>query len=233
MSQGIISYFDALLSDATLLPFLVALPETTLETMFQRFMVSALHGSSPMSREMLDAVFFENDQLPAKLRQQMRDDYVYLVAFPEKGNIDEALAQLSPASREYQIVTALKHLHLGEAPAAFDIFATLLKADGKTDFQEPMLNFAYALAIGLTNSPKAQKAGKEILKSRDCQRSARCYAMNVVLQHFIAKDAEQYLKYHPFSYIQDNLARILAVVFCLHYSIIDADDKGMPLTSDI
>lgn len=225
MSAHIEPYLDALIADATLSHLLALLPETLLVRMFSRYMVKALGGNNPLSHEALHAVFLDNEHLSAQLRQQMLTDYVYLIEFPRKGNVGEALAQLPSASREHQLLTALGHMHRFEAPAAFDIFTEVLKTGGKPVFQEPLLNFAYALAVCLTGTTKSQKVGQVLLKSHDCQKSVRCYAMNLVLHHFLAKDAAQYLKSHPLCMATDGLAVVLAVAFCRHYSLIDAHTR--------
>ena len=120
INGSLASYFRELLTGEAYTDFIAALPSKVLSVAFNQNMPLWLRGHNMMSNVTLDRLFFCNEHLPEPTRRSMQDDYLYLVEFPRSGCLQKILDRLTPGIEGHQVLTALKHLHEGNAPAAFE-----------------------------------------------------------------------------------------------------------------
>ena len=182
-------------------------------------------------KETLAAVFWDNPLIGEKLRNDMRDAYLYIVELLTAGRLEEVKQKMTPGTDYYNKLLALKSLQDGDAGTAYKLFGQLLK-DGSDDFfDEPFTNFAYAVALGLTvnknpksMAPQARRVGEKLMKNRKVTGNETCYALRLVLHHYISHNAVAFLQQNPIPYAcHDKMCQRLAVSFMRHYQVFDKE----------
>lgn len=218
-------YWDCIVTQPELRAFLCQCPERVLSQCFYLLIPRLCRGEVFMEREELDQLFFDNERLPEPVRHLLRDNYLYNVEFLKHGRLESVLAEMDEQSGYAMSLKALLHLHHGQPEAALELFTTILKAMDIGYFVTPLENFAYAVALGLTNTSQAQKTAAKLLKDRKVFLLPTCYPLLLVLHHFFQQDADKFLRSYPLSNCTDNYSCLLATLFAAHYSLIPEDSK--------
>lgn len=169
--------------------------------------------------KLLREVFWENDQLDEKRRKGMHDAYLYNVEFLRTGELQEVQSKMNPAGGYHRMLSAIAMLHEGKYLEAYQDFSGILKQADADFFNEPLSNFAYAVSIGQSGDEKATKTAQKLMKSRKAKDDAACYAMLLVLHHYISGDAADYLKKNPLAACVNKMCWRMAVLFIRHYQI--------------
>ena len=201
-----------------------------------------LKMSPEADEDMLRALFWENPDIDEAERHKMRDNYLYNVEFLLTGRLGEVLAKMDEGTDHHAKLTAIKHLHEGNAVAAMRLFDDLIGPGSVSIFDEPLTNFAYAVAIGVVASgspvegdrsarPQARHIGEKLMKARKVTGDTRCYAMLIALYHYIYNDAGKYYKDHPLTKdCKDKMCLRLAVLFMHHYQILEDEPNIFKFT---
>ena len=180
----------------------------------------------------LSAVFWDNQLIGEKLRNDMRDAWLYNVELLRTGKLEETRRRMTPGTQYYQKLLALKSLHEGDHAAAFKLFTQQLKETGDDVFDEPLTNFAYAVSLGLTNTPEARRTGEKLMKSRKVTGDNTCYAMALVLSHFVGKNFNTFIQLNPLEKkCKDKMCWRLSVLFMHHYQLLDKEPANVADTA--
>ena len=182
--------------------------------------------------DLLREVFWENEHVEEARRMMFRDCYLYNVEFLMTGKLEEVLRQMSPNGGYYKMLTAIKLLHEGKPLEAYQNLAQMLKAAGGETFYEPLSNFAYAVALGLSGDAKARKTAEKLMKSRKAKDDSSCYAMLVALHHYILGDAASFYDKNPIQNCKSLMCWRLTALFLKHYQIFDKDLPMMETAED-
>ena len=237
----VMELLDHLTRQPRLVEFAQQIDQQVLALLYDMNHVSAWRKMEPaMDKEQLTAVFWDNRLIDEKLRNGMRDAYLYNVEFLRTGRLQEVLRQMSPGTEYYNKLLAIKQLHEGDATAAYQLFDKLLKDSGSDVFEEPLTNFAYALALGqvAAGSAKAQaqqarRTGEKLMKNRKATGDATCYALFLVLQHFLNDKAVSFFQANPLDrYCHDKMCWRLAVLFMHHYQLLDKEPAAFATVAD-
>lgn len=173
--------------------------------------------------EVLHQVFLDNQLIPEASRAYFKDSYLYNYEFLLTGRLDDVLAKMTPGSEYYQHLSAIKLLHEGKAAEACDVLTEEMKREGVDMFEEPLTNFAYGVALGLTDTPKTRREADKLMKSRKLKGEDFCYAMMIALHHYVRGDAAEFVKGFPLNSCKDKMNWRLAVLFLKHYQVMDTD----------
>lgn len=227
-----IELLDHLTRQPELVTFSQQIDPTVLFLLYNLNHVSAWRKMElAMDKELLSAVFWDNQLISEKMRNNMRDAYLYNVELLSTGSLEEVLQKMTPETEYYQKLLAIKHLHVGNAVTAFQLFTQQLKDEDGEVFEEPFTNFAYAIALGLTASKKsniqaqkARHAGEMLMKSRKVAADSTCFALLLVLQHYISGKAASFFNRYPLDHFcSDRICRQLVLVFLRHYQVLDKE----------
>ena len=115
---------------------------------------------------LLSAVFFDNPEFIEDDRNILRNVFLYNRVLIETGEMDNILAKVQSDSDVDVTLRSLKYLHEGEPAKALKGFTELLADEKATYFANSLTNFAYALALGLTNDAKARKTAEKLMKKK-------------------------------------------------------------------
>lgn len=182
--------------------------------------------------EVLRQVFWENEQLHEAHRRMMLDCYRYNVEFLRTGKLQEVLKQLAPNGGYYMILSAINMLHEGNYMGAWQEMSQILKVLKGDTFEEPLSNFAYAIALGLTDAPQARKTAEKLMKSRKVIADQSCYAMLLALHHYVKGDAAEFFQKNPISNCYNLMCWRLATLFLKHYQIFNKDLPMMGIAEE-
>lgn len=236
-----IELIDYLTRQPELVTFTQQIDPAVLSLLYNMNHVSAWRRMEPaIDKEVLSAVFWGNKLISEKMRNDMRDAYLYNVELLTTGHLDEVYRQMTPGTEYYQKLLALKHLHEGDAVTALQLFTQQLKDKGGEVFEEPLTNFAYAVAIGLTATGKsktqaqlARRTGEKLMKSRKATADNTCYALFLVLQHYLNGKAAIFFNQNPLDrYCHDKMCRRLAMLFIRHYQVLDKEPESFKSITD-
>ena len=174
-----------------------------------------------MSDDMVSVrqIFFENPYLSETMRRKMLDLYLFVVEVPKTGRIVELLSQMEEGGIRYRMLHAILLLHQNKPTDSYIEFSTLLKELKLPVFDDAWPNMAYAVAIGLSNDPKAAKAGEKILKRKSLFEAFGCYPMLVALHHYLRGDATEYYDTHPLPKYCDPMSGVMTALFAKHYHL--------------
>lgn len=237
----VIELFDHLTRQPDLVTFTQQIDPLVLSLLYNTKHVSAWRKMEPaIDKEVLSAVFWDNKLISEKMRNDMRDAYLYNVELLKTGNLEEVYQQMMPGTEYYQRLLALKHLHEGDAVTAFQLFTQQLKDKGGEVFEEPLTNFAYAVALGLTATGKsktqaqqARRTGEKLMKSRKAVTDSTCYAQFLVLQHYLNGKAASFFNQNPPDrYCRDKMCWRLSVIFMRHYQVLDKEPQYFKSITD-
>ena len=171
--------------------------------------------------QLIRDVFIDNRLLSDKARGYSKDSFLYNFEFLLTGRIDDVLEKMTADTPFHRQLTAIRLLHDGNAPMALKVLSELLK-DMETDvFEEPLTNFAYGLAIGLTDTPQSRKTADKLMRNRKLRGDDVCYAMLLALHHYVRGDAADFVGGFPLNLCKDRMSWFLAVLFLTHYQILD------------
>ena len=183
-----------------------------------------LKMNPPIDTQVLSGVWWDNLLIGEKLRCHLRDSYLYNVELLRTGCLQEVLRQMTPGTSYYQKLLALKHLHEGSATTAYKMLSKLLQDEKATVFEEPLTNFAYAVALGLKSTPETRLTAEGLMKKGKVSDNDACYAMNLVLHHYFRHNAETFLQSYPLQFrCRDKMCLRLAVLFLHHYQVLDKE----------
>ncbi len=177
--------------------------------------------------EVVSQLFFDNKFLEEKRRHAMYDAYLYYVEFLQTGKMAEILGKMTPDSEYHVRLSALQKLHEGDIASALEQYQTLLKENVSIYFDDALTNFAYGLALGqsLSKTSKAKaavglrKKAETLLKSRKAGAMQSCYALLLVLHHYLTGDAAHFYVYSPLQKCTDKMCWRLSTLFLHHYQI--------------
>ena len=169
--------------------------------------------------EMLRQVFWENEQMNEARRRMTRESYLYNVVFLDTGNLREIQQQMMPKVGYYKMLSAIEKIQEGNYMGAWQELSEILKQSSAETFEEPLSNFVYALALGLTDAPQTQKTAEKLMKSRKAAADPVCYAMLLALHHYFKGDATEWLKKTPLSLCTNKMCWRMGVLFLKHYQI--------------
>jgi len=173
--------------------------------------------------DLLREVFWENDLLDERRRKIFRDIYLYDVEFLRTGKLQEVLEQMSPEGGYYKLLSAVQTLHDGKPLEAYRGLVQILKQADSDTFDEPLSNFVYGVAIGLSGDARARKTAEKLMKSRKAKQNDACYAMLLALHHYILGDAATFFANNPVTDCGNLMSWRLAALFLKHYQILDKD----------
>jgi len=178
-------------------------------------------------------VFIDNQLLSNEARVYFNDSYLYNFEFLLTGRIDEVLKKMTADTPYHRQLTAIRLLHDGHAPLALKVLSDLLKDKEEDVFDEPLTNFAYGVALGLTDTPQSRKTADKLMRSRKLKGEDYCYAMLVALHHYVRADAADFVRTFPLNRCCDKMNWRLAVLFLVHYQILDKDIPGVSSPEDM
>ena len=190
---------------------------------YDEHIVKKMRLEQGLDTDIVDHLFLNNELIDSSVHDIITDQQLYYVELPATGKVDQILPRLRPGENKQQLVQSIKYLQDGEPAKAYSLLSAILKVDKALIFADALTNFAYALAIGLTNSTQAIKAGEKLMKDKKIINDSRCYAMMLVLHHFIRSDAAEFYKIYPITTCTNRMSWILANVFLRHYQILDKE----------
>ena len=215
---------EGMARQADYVPFMQAMPGNMLTPIFYHVYVSQWIALQPAKdMELVRLLFFDNPLLDESRRHQHRDAYLYNVEFLQTGKLAELQAQMAPDSEYHHKLAALQKLHEGQPDEALALLAAVLKSTDKNIFDEPLTNFAYALALGQSKLPKARKIAEKLMRSREVTNTDYCYAMQLVLQHYVIGNAADFFARNPLTNCHDTMCWRLATLFLHHFQILDKE----------
>ena len=176
---------------------------------------------------LLNAVFFDNPEFIEDDRNILRNLFLYNRVLIETGEMDKILAKMQSGSDVDITLRSLKCLHEGEPAKALKGFTELLADEEASYFANSLTNFAYALALGLTNDAKARKTAEKLMKKKHVIDFERCYAMLMVLHALVRGDIDEYYRNHPISSCRSRMDQLLAALFLRHYHILDPEPDAI------
>ena len=182
--------------------------------------------------EIINQVFLENPQIKEENRIVMHDTQLYTIELHKTGRLYDIIGRLKGNGESRNRLQAIKHLHEGQASKALQVFQDCFKGTKFQIFGDSFTNFAYALALGLTNTPQALKVAEKIMKDKTFIQADICYAMLLVLHHFIRGDAAEFYKIYPLTSCKDKMGWRLACLFLRHYQILDPEPQAIPTAED-
>jgi superfamily II DNA or RNA helicase len=219
---------EGMARQADYVPFMQAMPGNMLTTIFYHVYVSQWIALQPATdMELVRLLFFDNPLLDESRRHQHRDAYLYNVEFLQTGKLAELQAQMTPDGEYHHKLAALQKLHEGQPDEALALLAAVLKSTDKNIFDEPLTNFAYALALGQSKLPKARKMAEKLMRSREVTGTDYCYAMQLVLQHYVAGNAADFFVNNPLTNCHDTMCWRLATLFLHHFQILDKEPAAI------
>ena len=171
--------------------------------------------------ETLRQVFLDNRLIADVNRTYMNDCYLFLCEFLLTGRLNDVLQKLTADSPYHTKLSAIALLHSGNAQEALKLLTGLLKETGDDVFEEPIANFAYAIALGLAATPQATKTADKLMRSRKLKGEDHCYALLLALHHYVRGDAAEFVAAFPLSQCKDRMNWILAALFLTHYQILN------------
>ena len=166
-------------------------------------------------------VFLDNGRISDANRNYMNDSYRFNCEFLLTGRLDDVLHKTTVGSEYHTYLSAIARLHEGNAEEALRLLSGLLKDAGDDVFEEPLTNFAYGVALGLTDMPKTRKTAEKLMRSRKLKGEDYCYAMLLALHHYVRGDAVDFLRAFPLKQCKDRMNWFLAVLFIVHYQLLD------------
>ena len=181
----------------------------------------------------LRRVLFDNRLIPDDQRLDMKDSYLYNCEFLLTGRLDEVLQKMTPGSLYAKKLTAVRLLHEGRPDEALRLLTAVLKEEDNDTFVEPLTNFAYGLALGLTATPAAKRTAEKLMKSRKLKGEDYCYAMLLALHHYVRGDAADFVKAFSLNDCKDRMNWRLAALFLKHYQVLDKDIPVITPPEDI
>ena len=205
--------------------FVKLLPDYLISNMYYSLCVDNWAKLTPsIAEEPLHTVFLDNKRLDKNTRIVFNDYYQYYCQFLKNGHFQEVIGQLSGLTELKSTLRALELLHQGKAEKAFEVLTQELKDDNDDIFHDGLSNFAYALSIGLSRTPLANKVAEKLLKSRKAKKEYTCHVLLTVLHHFFRSDADAYTKEQMLFLNQEPLTYILEALFLKHYHIKNGND---------
>lgn len=189
--------------------------------------------------DILREVFWENRLIDQNMCNNMRDNYLFNVELLLTGKLQEVHRKMTPGSKYYNILLAIKQMHEGNAVAAFQLFTQVLKDGGSDVFEEPVTNFAYAVALGVTAAGKnaqsslARSIGEKLLKNRKVTGSDSYYAMRLALNHYLSDSALAFMNMNPLSrYCSNKMCQRLVVLLLHHYQLLEKEPDTFAKMAD-
>ena len=183
--------------------------------------------------ETVREVFFENPLLSEEGRNQMYDTYLYSWEFPQTGKLDDILGRMKGNEDSRNRLQAVKLLHEGRPADALKLFAEDFKNTKALVYSDSFSNFAYALALGQAKTAQAQKTASKLLKDRKIINFDVCYAMMIVLHHFIQGDAADFFSIYPLTKCSDKMGWRLATLFLRHYQVLDPEPPAIEAAAEL
>ena len=166
-------------------------------------------------------VFIDNQLIPEPSRLYFKDSYLFNYELLLTGRMDEVLSKMAPNGDYWHQLSAIRMVHEGRNNDAYEKLAEEMKREDVEMFEEPLTCFAYGIAMGLTDNPKARKEAEKLMKSRKLKGEDFCYAMLLALHHYVRGDAAEFVKVFPLNHCKDKMNWYLAVLFLTHYQILD------------
>lgn len=227
--QGVIAVINEMARQPENTEFLKNVAPEVLGQIYHNVFVRGwIQLDSVKHEEVLRSVFWENECMDEVLRSHFYDSYLYHVEFLKTGQLQEALQQMSPQGKYYRLLHAIELLHEGKPADSFGVFTGILRLQDAEYFAgEPLLNFAYAVSIGLSDTPAARRLGEKLLKSRKVKNDEQSYAMLLALHYYLRSDAAQFYQKNPLDSFSSTMCKLLAVLFLKHYQIFDVEPPVM------
>ena len=172
-----------------------------------------------VGEDVFKELYLDNKKISQNGRNHYRDIYLMYYLLPTAGRIKELAKQATKDSNIQKRLTHLLMVHNGQYQEAYEGMTKILKEAGDDIFYFPIMDFAYAIAIGLCGDPKARKMGEKLLKRRNIKGNPWCYALELALHHYILGDTEEFLKGSPFEQCPVTMNRLLAIYFVKHNHI--------------
>jgi len=185
-------------------------------------------------------LFFDNELLEEELRQRLYDAYLYNVEFLKSGKMAEVLGKMTNGSEYHCKLSALQKLHEGDASGALELFQKILKESDTDFFLEALTNFAYGVALGMSMSTRPagretnalRKIAEKFLGSRKVAAIDACYALLLVLHHYLKDDAAKFYEQVPLQNCHDKMSWRLSTLFVYHYQIQEKDTAEVIAAAD-
>ena len=194
---------------------------------FNEYLFNWMNLNMFPDEKVLSVVFFDNPALTEDDQIILRYVYLYNRVLIETGEVDKILSQMQPYSDASLRIHGLKCLHDGEPANALIEFTKILDSGKALYFSDSLTNFAYALALGLTNNPKALKAAEKLMKKKEVINYECCYAMLMVLHALVRGDIDEYYRNHPLKTCKSKMDQLLAALFLRHYHILDPEPDAI------
>ena len=181
--------------------------------------------------ELIRELFFDNPFIEKERRQVMLEAYLYNVEFMQTGKLTDVLQRMTPGGQYHSKLSAIQKLHDGDAEGALALLSPLLKESDTSFFEEALTNFAYGIALGLSITHPAggrvkkglRKTAETLAKSRKAATFDCCYALRLVLHHYVLGDAADFIKQNPLQNCRAVMSWRLSTLFLRHYQIIDKE----------
>ena len=185
-------------------------------------------------------LFFENPFIKEERQKLMYDAYLYNVEFLQTGKLADIMQRMTDGGEYQRKLRAIQKLHEGNSAEALAILTQLLKETEMSIFEEPLTNFVYAIALGLSiaNPPTSRagnglrKTAETLAKSRKAVTSDSCYALRLVIYHYVLGSAAEFYRQNPLKNYHDVMCRHLAALFLYHYQILDQDPPAVSEAAD-
>ena len=223
------------------LPFTEHLPGIILTKLFFVIYVYDWMELKPVvDFELVRQLFLENPQIEEKLRNMMRDAYLYNVEFLKTGKLVSILEKMTPGGEYYRKLSALQKLHENNAAEALSLLQSVLKERGNDFFEEALTNFVYGVAIGLCIASSStvqasngmRKTAEKLMKNRKIIGFDECYALRLALHHYVAENAKGFYNSYPLKNCQDKMSWRLSTLFMHHYQIFDKEPSEITTAID-
>lgn len=180
---------------------------------------------------LIKELFFDNLFIDENRRQLMYDAYLYNVEFLKTGKLTDIMQRMTEDGEYQRKLCAIQKLHEGDSTEALAILTQLLKEANTSIFEEPLTNFVYAVALGLciANPPTGRagnglrKTAETLAKSRKAAAFDGCYALRLVLYHYVLGGAAEFYRQNPLQDCHDVMCCRLAALFLHHYQILDKE----------
>lgn len=176
-------------------------------------------------------LFFDNPFIEEKRQKLMYDAYLYNVEFLRTGKLSDIMQRMTDGGEYQRKLRAIQKLHEGDSAESLAMLTQLLKEDDTTFFEEPLTNFVYAVALGLcVVNPPTDRAGNGLRKAAETLAKSRkviaydgCYAMRLVLYHYVLGGGAEFYRQNPLQICHDVMCWRLAALFLRHYQILDKE----------
>ena len=221
--------------------YVMRLPENMLMQLYYTEYVDQWLKLKPVTNiGLVTDLFFDNPFIEENKQQLMHDAYLYNVEFLQTGKLASIMQRMADGGEYQRKLRAIQKLHEGNQAEALAILTKLLKETNTSFFKEPMTNFVYAVALGLCiANPPTGRAGNGLRKTAETLAKSRkviafdgCYALRLVLYHYVLGNAAAFYHQNPLTSCSDVMCWRLGALFLRHYQILDKEPPAVSKAAD-